>query len=133
MKYIYLICPIVSLIVCQIIKFLIEIIKHKKFNLKLLFYGSGGMPSSHACFTSSLTMLIAFNEGFDSPLFAVACIFMLVTSYDAMGVRRECGHHARILNEKINYNLKENIGHEPLEVFVGLFVGTLVAFIFSLV
>lgn len=132
MKYIYLVCPIVSLIICQIVKFIIETIKNKKFDIKRLIYGSGGMPSSHSCFTSSLTMLIGFNEGLDSPLFAVACIYMFVTSYDAFGVRRECGRHAEILNENNNCNLKEKVGHEPLEVFVGLLLGTFVAFIFSL-
>ena len=60
MKYIYIICPFVSLILCQLIKMLIEIFKNKKIDLTRFTNGDGGMPSSHTTFISSITMLIGF-------------------------------------------------------------------------
>lgn len=138
MKYIYLICPITALIVCQLIKFTIESIKNKKLDFERLFNGSGGMPSTHTTFSFSLTMLIGYNLGFDTPIFAVALVFALITSYDALGVRYESGKQAIAINYllkengKINFKkLKEKIGHEPLEVFVGMLLGTFVSFVFS--
>ena len=138
MEYIYLICPFVALIICQVIKFTIESIKEKKLNFERLFNGSGGMPSSHTTFSSSLAMLIGYKLGFDTPIFAVALIFTFITSYDALGIRYESGKQAIAINYllKGNYNfkkLKEKLGHEPLEVFVGLLLGTIVAFFFSLI
>lgn len=143
MKYIYIICPFTALIVCQIIKFTIESIKNKKLDFSRLFNGSGGMPSTHTTFSTSLTVLLGYELGFDSPLFAVALIFTCITSYDALGVRWESGKQAEAINlifdslmKKNRKNafkhLKEQLGHEPLEVFVGLLLGTVVASIFTL-
>jgi acid phosphatase family membrane protein YuiD len=58
--------------------------------------------------------------------------------YDAMGVRREAGRQARILNRMVDFverggpdisdrELKEIIGHTPLEVLAGMLLGFLVA------
>lgn len=127
-----------SLIICQLIKFLIESIKNRRIELGRLFSGSGGMPSTHTCFSSSLTMLIGFKLGFDSIYFAIAIVFTFITSYDALGVRYESGKHAEALNyllsrKKKNFKeFKEKLGHEPLEVLVGFLLGTFIAFIFNL-
>ena len=133
MKYIYLICPFVALISCQLMKSLGEFIKYKRFNVYRLFNGNGGMPSTHASFVSSITMLIGFKLGFDTPLFALAFTTSFVISYDAMGVRQEAGKHAKIINQLIKEErLKEELGHKALEVIIGYIYGTLVAFLFSL-
>ena len=102
------------------------------------------MPSSHTSFASSLTMLIGFRLGFDSPLFALGLVFTFIVSYDAMGIRLESEKQAEAINlifEKFLKGktkqgftkLKEELGHKPLEVLVGIFLGTLMAFIFSLI
>lgn len=132
--YIYLICPFVTLVICQLIKFVIESIEYKKINLYRLFNGTGGMPSSHTSFSSSLTMLIGFKQGFDSPIFAVALIFTFIISYDAMGLRWESGKQAEAINliyedfYKKNIKsgfkkLKEQLGHKPIEVLIGMSLG----------
>lgn len=140
-EYIYLLCPITALIICQIIKFLIESITNKKFNFERLFNGTGGMPSSHTTFSSALTMLIGYKIGFETPIFAVSLIFTCITSYDALGIRWESGKQATAINlifesfkedKKIGFKkLKEQLGHEPLEVLMGLLLGTIVAFLFN--
>lgn len=142
-QYQYLICPFVTLILCQIIKFIIESIQQKKFHFARLFNGCGGMPSSHTSFSSSITMLIGYNLGFDQPVFAAALVFTFIIAFDAMGLRMESGKQA----ERINYildeflkgkvsrgreRLKEELGHQPLEVLVGLLFGTFMAFLFSI-
>ena len=85
------------------IKFILESIKCHKLVWGRLFNGSGGMPSSHTTFSSSLAMLIGYKLGFDTPIFAVALIFTFITSYDALGIRYESGKQAIA----INYLLKE--------------------------
>lgn len=141
-EYQYLICPIVTLILCQLIKFTGETIKTGEINIGRLFNGTGGMPSSHTSFSSSVTMLVGYNLGFDSPLFAVSLIFMFIVSYDAMGLRYESGKQAEAINmlftelgrikqpKAVFIKLKEQLGHKPLEVLVGLLLGTVVSFCF---
>lgn len=130
----YIICSFVALFMCQIIKFIIESVKSKKLEIRRLIGGSGGMPSSHSSFTTSLTTLIGLKLGIDNPIFAVAFIFTLITSYDAMGVRLESGRHAKALNEILNdeNKFKEKIGHKPLEVIGGVILGIIVATFFYL-
>lgn len=130
-----------TLIICQLLKFTIETVQTKKCNWSRLFNGSGGMPSSHTTFSSSITMLIGYTLGFDHPLFAVSLIFMLIVAYDAMGLRLESEKQAQAINMmfekfekgkwKTGFNkLKEELGHQPLEVLVGLLLGTSSAFLF---
>ena len=59
--------------------------------------------------------------------------------YDAMGVRRETGIQAKVLNEmmemflkmgkemSVEDKLKEFVGHTPLQVLMGAILGILVA------
>ena len=142
-KYKFLICPFVALILCQIIKFLTETIVTKRVNFLRLFNGSGGMPSSHTTFSVALTMTLGYELGFDTPIFAVALIFTCITSYDALGVRYESGRQAEAINiiwselmkgnKKVFRKLKEQLGHQPLEVLVGALLGVVVSSIFALI
>ena len=140
-QYQYLICPFLAVILCQIIKFTIESIQQKRFNFPRLFNGCGGMPSSHTTFCSAITMLIGYDLGFDTPLFAISLVFTFIVAYDAMGLRFESGKQAEAINmileeffkgkPKQGYKkLKEQLGHQPLEVLVGLLLGTTVSFFF---
>ncbi|MFI3307705.1 MAG: divergent PAP2 family protein [Mycoplasmatota bacterium] len=142
-NYQYLIIPIVTLIISQLIKLIVETIKEKKFNFKRFLNGYGGMPSTHSALTSSLATIIGINIGFDSPLFAITTIFTFIVIVDAVGVRLESEKQAEAINDiskQINknnkfkiFNLKEQIGHEPLEVFAGVILGIISAAIFSII
>ena len=136
MKYKYIIIPMITLILAQLLKFCIESIISKKFSLERLFNGNGGMPSTHTAFTTSLAFSIGIGEGFDSALFAVALIFAIIVAYDSMGLRMESGKHAVIINKMTNHlkfeenvTLKEMLGHKPLEVFAGFIFGVALAII----
>ncbi len=127
---------ILAWIVAQTIKVLIGVIRQKKFDFRW-FVGTGGMPSSHAAGASCLAAAIGIEYGFDSVFFALAASFALVVMFDAQGVRRAAGKQAQLLNMitediywqgKVKENrLRELIGHTPVEVIVGFFVGITVA------
>ena len=131
MQYKYIIIPIITVVATQIIKFLIETIMTKKINLYRLINGNGGMPSTHTAFTTSLAFSIGIGNGYDSPIFAVAFVFAIITAYDSMGLRLESSKHAVAINKLMEYNglninsvtLKEMLGHKPLEVFIGILFG----------
>lgn len=138
-SYKLIIIPFVGLIFSQIIKFVLESIKYKRICLNRLFNGSGGMPSTHSTFVSSLTTVIYLEYGVYSSVFAIALIFSLIVIYDSMGVRYEAGKQAIVLNKIVkvvgvdkNKNvLKEKVGHTPIEVICGIFLGIGTSLIFS--
>jgi hypothetical protein len=112
-----------------------------------LFFGTGGMPSSHSAGVSTLTTYIALQRGLSTFDFALSLIYGLIVMYDAQGVRRQTGELTLKVNsmndliEKINkkesveYNqkspkkLKEMLGHAPDEVVGGAILGVLVGVI----
>lgn len=107
-----------------------------------MIWRTGGMPSSHSAFVTSLCTTIAFRQGIDSDLFVVAfCVFM-ITTRDAFGVRRASGIQAKKINE-IGASLSEKEiisyapikvvqGHTPIEVITGIALGFLIGLAFSL-
>lgn len=136
----YLFIPVSIWLIIQLWKFVWDLLKNKKINLKRLL-GAGGMPSSHSAVVASLTTMIARSEGLNSPIFALSAIFSLVVMYDATGVRRAAGKQARILNQIINSKnvevnvqekLVEFLGHTPFEVFVGFIIGIAYALLFKI-
>ncbi|MBR6344220.1 MAG: divergent PAP2 family protein [Lachnospiraceae bacterium] len=135
-----LICAAVSWLLAQIIKTILHLIVTRKFDAERLI-GTGGMPSSHSATVSSLATAIAVNYGSDSVYFAIALILAIVVMYDALGVRRETGKQAVVINEMIEMfndmgkpmsaeeKLKIFVGHTPMQVFAGCIFGMLIAFI----
>ena len=127
-----------SWLVAQIIKIIIDCIKNKTINPTLIV-SSGGMPSSHSSFVTSLACANGFTEGFGSTLFAITFVFAMVVMYDASGVRRAAGKQAEVLNIfianfekhgiKIDSKLKELLGHSPVEVFAGAILGIVISVI----
>ncbi|MCR5302844.1 MAG: divergent PAP2 family protein [Lachnospiraceae bacterium] len=127
----------------QIVKVIIEAVMDHTFSFKRLLTGNGGMPSSHSSTVCAMATMTALTMGVGSFEFAFAVIFAIVVMVDASGVRRETGNQAVILNELMEYfaklkdnpprfsqdQLKELIGHTPLQVQVGGVLGVLIAVI----
>ena len=137
-EYKYILIPIISVLVAQVIKTIIETIEYKRFDVARLFNGSGGMPSSHSTLVVSLVTTIGLNIGTNSIYFAISLILSLVVLYDAMGIRYETGKQAEVINKitkqikfKEFISLKEKIGHKPIEVFGGIITGIVMALIFN--
>ena len=112
----------------------------KKIQISIIFT-SGGMPSSHSSFVTSLSTLVGMEYGFNSTEFAVVAVFSMIIMYDASGVRRAVGKQAVILNQIVDdlqhkkhieqKKLKELVGHTPVEVFFGAILGIITALVFS--
>lgn len=107
------------------------------------FIGTGGMPSTHTSPVAAIALMIGLIEGFDSSVFGVALLLMVVVMYDASGVRRAAGRHARMINILVKslfegeqmdqtqlVELRELLGHEPIEVAGGAAIGFLTTFYF---
>lgn len=130
---------ILSWFVAQLIKVITSLIKDKRIDFRR-FVGSGGMPSSHSSFVTSLAVSVGILDGFSGTSFAISAILALVVMYDAAGVRRAAGQQAKILNKiveewehadfgKTDKRLKELLGHTPFEVFAGAILGIVIALI----
>ncbi len=137
-EYKYILVPLITLALCQIIKFIIESIKNKNLEIERLIKGSGGMPSSHTALSVSLAVIFHIDLGLASPYTAIAIVMSLIVAYDGMNVRMETGKHAKMLNEYMkknsikNYDLfKEELGHRPKEVLMGVILGILVPVCYS--
>lgn len=129
----------------QFIKTLINLLSGKVANLKeliaLLFWRTGGMPSSHSALVCAMTASIGFSSGIGSDIFILSCCFTLVVIRDALGVRRASGIQARTINELgktlqakgiLNFTpIKEVHGHKPLEVLIGCLLGLFLGTAFS--
>lgn len=100
---------------------------------------TGGMPSSHSAAVTSLATCVGILDGFKSVEFAICVIFSIIIMYDAAGIRRAAGKHAGILNSLMEImkerehikikqtQLKELLGHEPIEVIAGAILGIVIA------
>lgn len=105
------------------------------------FHGSGGMPSSHTAMVVSAAVMVGALNGFDTGLFAVMLVMAMIVMYDAMGVRRETGKQAIIINQILrdvlingkpisDAELKELVGHKPIEVAGGALLGLVVSVVY---
>ncbi|NLG86809.1 MAG: divergent PAP2 family protein [Firmicutes bacterium] len=97
----------------------------------------GGMPSSHSALVSAMAITVGRVEGFNAPETAIAFVVAFVVMYDSAGVRRAAGAQASVLNKIVDEvfkggrvreeRLRELLGHTPIEVFTGAFLGAIVA------
>ena len=132
--------------VAQVLKTLINFILLGTFQLERM-WGDGGMPSAHSATVCAMVIATARSEGFGSAIFAVAAVVAIITMHDAMGVRRETGEQAKVLNKMIeqwidvteknapflqNMHLKEMVGHTPLQVLAGFVVGCVVGALYPM-
>ena len=129
----------------QIVKCIIEAFMDHTFSIGRLLSGNGGMPSSHSSTVCALATITCIERGVASFEFAMAVVFAIVVMTDASGVRRETGRQAVALNELMEYfeklrsdmpkphfsqdQLKELIGHTPLQVQMGALLGVVVGIV----
>lgn len=144
-----LVAALTAIFFAQFIKVPIHYLAFRKVDWSLLT-STGGMPSSHSAGVVALVVATAIETGIDSPIFAVATMFAIITMFDATGVRRQAGEHAVVLNQLVTEfnllvvqlknwqsqeeqhkqrHLKELLGHKPIEVFFGIITGVIVAVI----
>ena len=128
-----------SWLIAQLLKTIIHMILNKQFVAERMV-GGGGMPSCHSATVCSLATAVYHEYGMGSFEFAISLIFAIIVMYDAMGVRRETGIQAQLLNDIIKTfedmgrseisahdKLQEFVGHTPLQVLIGAILGILIA------
>ena len=137
---------LLSWFVAQVLKTIINFVLLGRFQLERM-WGDGGMPSAHSATVTAMVIATARSEGIHSAIFAVAAVVAIITMHDAMGVRRETGEQAKVLNKMLeqwievtekrnpflqNMHLKEMVGHTPLQVMAGFALGILVGFLYPM-
>ncbi|HOO78917.1 MAG TPA: divergent PAP2 family protein [Lachnospiraceae bacterium] len=122
----------------QILKTILHCIVTKTFVAERLV-GTGGMPSSHSATVCALATATFINFGISSVEFSISLVFAIVVMYDALGVRRQAGKQAKVLNEMMELfntmektmtaeeRLKEFVGHTPFQVLIGAIIGIALA------
>jgi len=131
-----LITMLTAWLLAQIIKIPLDYLYTRRWNWALLL-SVGGMPSSHSALLSSAALATGLYYGLDNPLFAIGIAITMVVTYDAAGVRRQAGIHAQRINVLFDEllrghmvdqkELREVLGHTPLEVTGGVLFGIFVA------
>ena len=134
--WLLLIIPVSSYLVAQIVKLAFDGIRGN-LDIKHMWSKYGGMPSAHSAFVVSLTVYIGLREGFASIPFAIAFVFGILAVRDAIGFRKMIGDQAKVLNALVasqpvevrnkQPQLIEEVGHTPLEAFVGSCFGAIIA------
>ena len=132
----FLLVSLSSWFVAQVLKTILYALETKKLDITRLF-GDGGMPSGHSATVTSLAIFCGLDFGFGSFQFAVTAILAIIVCHDAMGVRLETGKQAVKINELLEVfdlihpdkiseaNLKEFVGHTPIQVLAGIMLGIL--------
>lgn len=126
-----LIIPIIVGFIAQVTKYLWQAWSGN-FDIRTVSL-YGGMPSAHTAIVASLVTVLGLSEGLTSASFAVAFIFGIMVIRDAIGFRRTIGRQSQALNRLMRNlpkldqrrfeDFQEQLGHTPLEAFVGAVVG----------
>lgn len=134
-----LLAAILAWFIAQLLKMILVLLKERRWDFSRMV-GSGGMPSSHSALVVALAVAVGKLVGFASAQFAIAAALALVVMYDAANVRRAAGKQAELLNRIVEdvyhgkhidgERLKELLGHTPVEVAAGAFLGIIVGWYF---
>lgn len=129
----------VGWLVAQLLKTAIHLYLNRQFVAERLI-GSGGMPSSHSATVCAFVTATYYEYSSASFEFAAALLLAIIVMYDAMGVRRETGIQAKVINDILKTfedmgrpelsahdKLKEFVGHTPLQVAAGAILGVIIA------
>ncbi len=137
-----LLCCLVAWFSAQLVKYLVDGLRKRGWSPRSLLFGSGGMTSSHTAFVCALATMAGLMRGFDSLEFAICFVLSFIVMTDAIGVRRETGRQGSAINilmdwftlehenAEDNQDMKERMGHNPLEVLIGALWGIGCALIF---
>uniref|UniRef100_A0A5B6YTW5 Acid phosphatase/vanadium-dependent haloperoxidase-related protein n=1 Tax=Davidia involucrata TaxID=16924 RepID=A0A5B6YTW5_DAVIN len=126
----------------QFLKLFTTWFKERRWDSRRML-SSGGMPSSHSATVTALAMAIGLHEGTGGSAFAIAVVLACVVMYDASGVRLHAGRQAELLNQIVcelppehpvsNVRpLRDSLGHTPLQVVAGAFLGCIVAYLMKI-
>jgi uncharacterized protein len=124
----YLLAPTIAFVAAQVLKYLVQVLKTRRFTSISELYMPGNMPSAHSATMVALTTVIGLKDGADSAIFAVSLVIMCIVIYDAMQVRRAVGEQGRAIKAllakvKLTNKPYQANGHTPPEVAIGGLLG----------
>ncbi len=138
----YIVIPLATWAVAQVVKFALAALRGR-IDLRYM-YASGGMPSAHSAVVTSLAVTALLQSGPSSAVFGITAVIAVIVMYDSLGVRRAAGEQAVALNMVLDAlaqgkvkldrpaaRLREVLGHQPLEVFVGALFGLVLGGLFN--
>ncbi len=120
-----LLTAVVVQLACQAFKVVLYSVRERRLALSW-FISAGGMPSAHSAFVTALTVSVGLWSGFSSDVFAVACVFSIITIYDAWRLRGAVEHHARLLarlSPRRGEPINQRLGHSLPEIAAGIACG----------
>ncbi len=134
-----LLCAVFAWFAAQLIKLITTPCYKKDFSVLHTLFGTGGMPSSHSAAVCATAFSCGILYGYDSAIFALSAVFCMVVMRDAVGVRREAGKQAEVINQIageiakkkksfLDVSLPELLGHTPLQVLFGAILGVIMAY-----
>ena len=140
----YLISAFAGWLIAQILKVFTGVFKLQEFSVKTMFFGTGGMPSSHTASACALCTACGLKDGLGSATVAISGLLAMIVMIDAAGVRNETGKQSKALNmildemvfkdpQHADLHFKELIGHSPLQVFFGAITGIATAILLYLI
>ncbi|MCR4695545.1 MAG: divergent PAP2 family protein [Pseudobutyrivibrio sp.] len=131
--------PASAWFVAQVLKVIINTVKSGFEKERMI--GGGGMPSTHSATVTGLIIITGLTYGLAGFEFAMALFFGIVVIYDARGVRYEAQRMGKALNNLNDERkeegkqpldikrFKEQLGHNVLEIIVGIIIGLIAAII----
>lgn len=141
----YFIAGLISWAVAFAANYLINSSHGQEKTAEDIWLVSGGMPSKHTATVVGVAVTALLADGSDSAEFAIAGTLAAVTMYDAINVRRAVGQNraailalydhvkeAKPLHEDDSLRKFKSLGHKPLEVLVGGFIGSVIAILVNL-
>lgn len=126
-------CGLLAWFLAQLIKVVLDLAVLRQWK-PARFVSSGGMPSSHSALVTACTAAIGKLYGAQGPLFALSAVMAAIVMYDACNVRRSAGDTAKLVNQILAHverltaedfaeDLREVMGHTPLQVLAGALLG----------
>ncbi|HSX02375.1 MAG TPA: divergent PAP2 family protein [Candidatus Saccharimonadia bacterium] len=138
----YIVVPLATWAVAQVLKFVLAALQGR-IDFRNL-YASGGMPSVHSSVVCSLAVTALLLDGPGSHLFGLTAVLAAIIIYDSLGVRRAAGEQGAALNmvlsslekgriklDRPGLQLREVLGHQPLEVLAGGALGIVLGGFFN--
>ncbi|XP_040997091.1 uncharacterized protein LOC121243097 [Juglans microcarpa x Juglans regia] len=95
----------------------------------VLFYGkdldfkatiqAGGFPSTHSSAVVATATTIGLERGLSDSIFGLTLVYAGLVMYDAQGVRREVGNHAKVLNKVLDHSVPTKDTDDVIDIQSG--------------